>query len=43
MLVRLDHIASVIVNASELQKDTVLSIKRGDDGKMTGAVAMKVS
>jgi len=31
-----------ITNAADLQKDTILSIKRDDTGKMSGATAMKV-
>ena len=31
-----------ITNADQLQKDTILTVKRGEDGKMSGATAMKV-
>jgi hypothetical protein len=32
-----------IVNAGELKSDKVLHIKRGDDGKLTGATVMNVT
>jgi hypothetical protein len=43
VLVRLDHVASFIVNANELAPaGKVMTVKRGGDGKISGAVVESV-